>query len=117
MTEAPLRVLFLTPYFRPYLGGIERAIEQLTFQIQESQQVEAVAVLTTKYAFPRVPHPEWADKETTEEGIGIYRLKGFPKRSIPLYSCPLVWFSPMQVRSFLKEFDPDVVHFVGDGCF
>ena len=35
MTEAPLRVLFLTPYFRPYLGGIERAIEQLTFQIQK----------------------------------------------------------------------------------
>ncbi|MED5568735.1 MAG: glycosyltransferase family 4 protein [Chloroflexota bacterium] len=117
MTEAPLRVLFLTPYFRPYLGGIERAIEQLTFQIQESQQVEAVAVLTTKYAFPRVPHPEWADRETTEEGIEIYRLKGFPKRSIPLYSCPLVWFSPIQVRSFLKEFNPDVVHFVGDGWF
>jgi glycosyltransferase involved in cell wall biosynthesis len=117
VTEAPLRVLFLTPYFRPYLGGIERAIEQLTFQIQESQQVEAVAVLTTKYAFPRVPHPDWADRETTEEGIGIYRLKGFPKRSIPLYSCPLVWFSPMQVRSFLKEFNPNVVHFVGDGWF
>ena len=117
MSDAPLRVLFLTPYFRPYLGGIERAIEQLTFQIQKSDLVEAVAVLTTKYAFPRVPHPDWADRETTEEGIGIYRLKGFPKRSIPLYSCPLVWFSPMQVRGYLKEFNPNVVHFVGDGWF
>ena len=117
MTDVPLRVLFLTPYFRPYLGGIERAIEQLTFQIQKSHHVEAVAVLTTKYAFPRVPHPDWADRETTEEGIGIYRLKGYPKQSIPLYSCPLVWFSPMQVRSYLKEFNPNVVHFVGDGWF
>ena len=117
VSDAPLRVLFLTPYFRPYLGGIERAIEQLTFQIQKSHQVEAVAVLTTKYAFPRVPHPDWADRETTEEGIGIYRLKGFPKHSIPLYSCPLVWFSPMQVRGYLKEFNPNVVHFVGDGWF
>ena len=75
MKETPLRVLFLTPYFRPYLGGIERAIEQLSFKIMESDQVEAVAVLTTKYAFPRVPHPEWADRDTTPEGIGIYRLK------------------------------------------
>ncbi len=115
--SGPLRVLFLTPYFRPYLGGIERAIEQLTFQIQESTDVEAVAVLTTKYSFPRVPQPTWADRDTTPEGIGIYRLDGFPRRSIPLYSVPLVWFSPIQVRRYLEEFNPNVVHFVGDGWF
>ena len=117
MSTAPLRVLFLTPYFRPYLGGIERAIEQLTFQIQKSSDVESVAVLTTKYSFPRVPQPTWADRDTTPEGIGIYRLDGFPRRSIPLYSVPLVWFSPMQVRRYLEEFNPNVVHFVGDGWF
>ena len=117
MKGAPLRVLFLTPYFRPYLGGIERAIEQLTFQIQRSQDVEAVGVLTTKYSFPRVPQPDWSDRETTPEGIEIYRLDGFPRRSIPLYSCPLVWFSPLQVRRYLREFNPNVVHFVGDGWF
>ena len=52
-----LRVLFLTPYFRPYLGGIERAIEQLTFQFLSSDQVVYVGVLTTKYSFPRIPPP------------------------------------------------------------
>ena len=113
----PLRVLFLTPYFRPYLGGVERAIEQLTFQIQKSAEVEAVAVLTTKYSFPRVPQPDWADRETTAEGIGIYRLDGFPRRSLPVYSCPLVWFSPLQVRRYLRQFNPNVVHFVSDGWF
>jgi glycosyltransferase involved in cell wall biosynthesis len=117
LKETPLRVLFLTPYFRPYLGGIERAIEQLSYKIMESDRVEAVAVLTTKYAFPRVPHPEWADRDTTPEGIGIYRLKGFPKKSIPLYSVPLVWFPPTQVRQYLREFQPNVIHFVGDGWF
>ena len=115
--SGPLRVLFLTPYFRPYLGGVERAIEQLTFQIQKSEQVEAVAVLTTKYSFPRIPQPDWADRETTPEGIGIYRLDGFPRKSIPLYSCPLVWFSPWRIRRYLREFDPNVVHFVSDGWF
>ena len=117
MSAPPLRVLFLTPYFRPYLGGIERAIEQLSFKVMQSEQVEAVAVLTTKYAFPRIPHPEWADRDVTPEGISILRLRGYPKRSIPLYSVPLVWFPPGQVRRYLKEFQPNIVHFVGDGWF
>lgn len=117
MSAPPLRVLFLTPYFRPYLGGIERAIEQLSFQVMQSEQVEAVAVLTTKYAFPRIPHPEWADRDVTPEGISIFRLRGYPKSSIPLYSVPLVWFPPGQVRRYLQEFQPNIVHFVGDGWF
>ena len=115
MSSPPLRVMFLTPYFRPYLGGIERAIEQLSFGLIDSPAVEAVGVLTTKYAFPRVPHPEWPDRESTPEGISIYRLKGFPKKSIPLYSVPMVWFSPAQVRRYIEEFNPNVIHFVGDG--
>ncbi|MCH8801038.1 MAG: glycosyltransferase family 4 protein [Chloroflexi bacterium] len=117
MDRAPLRVLFLTPYFRPYLGGIERAIEQLSFQMQQSSAIEAVGVLTTKYSFPRLPQPTWADRETTPEGISIYRLSGFPRRSIPLYSVPLVWFSPLRLKKYLDEFRPDVIHFVGDGWF
>ena len=112
-----LRVLFLTPYFRPYLGGIERAIEQLTFQFLSSGDVGAVGVLTTKYSFPRIPQPDWSDRETTPEGIQIFRLSGYPRRSIPLYSVPLVWFSPWRMRRYLEEFNPDVVHFVGDGWF
>jgi glycosyltransferase involved in cell wall biosynthesis len=117
MSSPPLRVMFLTPYFRPYLGGIERAIEQLSFKLMESPSVEAVGVLTTKYAFPRVPHPEWADRDVTPEGISIFRLKGYPRYSIPLYSVPLVWFSPWQVKKYLAEFNPNVIHFVGDGWF
>ena len=117
-TDAPpLRVLFLSPYFRPYLGGIERAIERLSFQLLESSAVESVGVLTTKYAFPRVPHPEWPNREKTPEGISIFRLSGFPRRSMPLYSVPLVWFSPGQIRRYLDEFDPHIIHFVGDGWF
>lgn len=116
-SKRPLRVIFLTPYFRPYLGGIERAIEQLSFELMRRQAVEAVGVLTTKYAFPRIPQPDWADRETTPEGIAIFRLRGYPQRSIPLYSVPLVWFSPLQLRRFLEEFDANVIHFVGDGWF
>ncbi len=117
MADKPLRVLFLTPYFRPYLGGIERAIEQLSFQMQQSDAIEAVGVLTTKYSFPRKPQPTWEDRETTPEGISIFRLSGFPRRSLPIYSVPLVWFSPFRLKKYLEEFQPDVIHFVGDGWF
>ena len=117
MNSTPLRVLFLSPYFRPYLGGIERAIERLSFQLLESPEVEAVGVLTTKYSFPPTPHPEWPDREQTPEGISILRLAGFPGRSLPIYSVPLVWFSPRQLRRYLDEFNPNVIHFVGDGWF
>jgi glycosyltransferase involved in cell wall biosynthesis len=112
-----MRVLFLTPYFRPYLGGIERAIEGLAFEYLASPRVEAVGVLTGKYAFPRVPHPDWADRETTPEGINILRLSSFPLRSLPIYSVPLVWFPPSQIRRYIREFNPTVIHFVGDGWF
>ena len=112
-----MRVLFLTPYFRPYLGGIERAIEGLAFEYLASPEVEAVGVLTAKYAFPRIPHPEWPDREVTPDGISILRLSSFPLKSVPLYSVPLVWFPPTQIRRYLYEFDPTVVHFVGDGWF
>ena len=117
MPSAPLRVLYLTPYYRPYLGGIERAIEELSHQIQQSPQVEAVGVLTTKYSFPRVAQPDWPDRETLPDGVQVYRLPGFPRWSVPLYSVPLVWFSPRRMRQYLEEFQPNVVHFVGDGWF
>ena len=117
MDGTRLRVLFLSPYFRPYLGGIERAIERLSFQLLESPGVEAVGVLTTKYSFPPMPHPEWPDREETPEGVSIFRLTGFPRRSLPFYSVPLVWFSPGQIRQYLEEFDPHIIHFVGDGWF
>ena len=117
MESGPLRVMFLSPYFRPYLGGIERAIERLSHQLLESPSVEAVGVLTTKYSFPPTPHPEWPDRERTPEGISIYRVAGFPAKPPPFYSVPLVWLSPRKIRRFLDEFNPNVIHFVGDGWF
>ena len=117
MDSAPLRVMYLTPYYRPYLGGIERAIEELSHQIQQSPQVEAVGVLTTKYSFPRVAQPDWPDRETLPDGIQVFRLPGFPRWSLPVYSGPLVWFSPSRIRRYLEEFQPNVIHFVGDGWF
>ena len=115
--NAPFRVLFLTPYYRPYLGGIERAIEELSTHLAHSPLIQRIGVLTSKYSFPRVPQPLWADRETLPGDVDVFRLDGFPRRSPPYFSVPLVWFSPFRIRRFLEEFNPNVVHFVGDGWF
>lgn len=117
MPSASLRVLYLTPYYRPYLGGIERAIEELSRHIRQSPEVEAVGVLTTQYSFPRVPQPDWPCRERLSDGTMVYRLPGDPRRAPPWYSVPLVWFSPRLMRQYLDDFRPNVVHFVGDGWF
>ena len=112
-----LKILFITPYFRPYIGGIERAIEELSHALFKTGTVAKIGVITTKYSFPRIPHPEWPDQEITSRNISIFRLKGYPKRALPIYSCPLVWFSPFKIKQYLDTFEPDVIHFVGDGWF
>ena len=58
-----LKILFITPYFRPYIGGIERAIEELSHALFKTGTVAKIGVITTKYSFPRIPHPEWPDQE------------------------------------------------------
>ena len=117
MGEDKLKVLFITPYFRPYIGGIERAIEQLSYALLKTKPVVKIGVLTTKYSFPRIPHSEWPDQEKTSRDISIFRLTGYPKHALPIYSCPLVWFSPFKIKQYLEAFEPDVIHFVGDGWF
>ena len=73
-----LKILFITPYFRPYIGGIERAIEELSHALFKTGTVAKIGVITTKYSFPRIPHPEWPDQEITSRNISIFRLKGYP---------------------------------------
>ncbi|HVB26769.1 MAG TPA: glycosyltransferase family 4 protein [Mycobacteriales bacterium] len=111
----PLRVLFVTPYYKPYLGGIERAIEQLARQL--AARGHEVGVLTTSFAFPRRFVPGLPERDTIDDGVRVYRVPGWPHRAPPCFSVPLVWFAPGAIDRALEEFRPDVVHWVGDGWF
>jgi len=111
----PLRVLFVTPYYKPYLGGIERAIEQLARQL--SARGHEVGVLTTSFAFPRRYMSGLPALDTVDGGVRMYRIPGWPHRAPPCFSVPLVWFDPGAIGQALTEFRPDVIHWVGDGWF
>ncbi len=117
MSEPPLRVLFLTPYYKPYLGGIERVIERLSAGMVQRPDVEAVGVLTTHFEFPRRWMPGLPAREVMDGGVRILRLPAWPRVAPPYFSVPLVWFPPAAFRAALREFRPTVLHWVGDGWF
>ena len=114
-----MRVLLVTPYYKPaHLGGIERAIERLAEALGRQNGMERLAVLCTRYAFPPRYVDGLAGRETTPEGLEIYRLSAWPHTPLPLfpfYSCPVTLFSVREVVRVLHEYQPDIAHFVGDG--
>jgi glycosyltransferase involved in cell wall biosynthesis len=114
---APLRVLFLTPYYKPYLGGIERVIERLTTGLLARRDVAATGVLTTHFAFPRKHMEGLPPFERMDGGVRVYRVPGRPRVAPPYFSVPLVWFPPRALRQVIAGFQPDILHWVGDGWF
>ena len=113
----PLRVLFLTPYYKPYLGGIERVIERLSAGMRARPDAEAVGVLTTHFAFPRKHLDGLPAIELIDGGVEVLRLPGRPHVAPPYFSVPLVWFPPTAIQAAIEHFRPTVLHWVGDGWF
>jgi glycosyltransferase involved in cell wall biosynthesis len=113
----PIRILFLTPYYKPYLGGIERVIERLSGGLLVRPDVEAVGVLTTHFSFPRRHMKGLPASEVMDEGVRVYRVPGRPRVAPPYFSVPLVWFPPPAFRDIVHDFRPDILHWVGDGWF
>jgi len=110
-----MRILFLSPYFLPDLGGIERSIIKLSEgYISKGHKV---GVLTSKFLFPKIPSNYLIDCEVLKD-ITIFRINSKPLY-IPdfLSAVPFVNFSERDIRKYIDEFKPDIIHFIGDGWF
>lgn len=115
MDAPPLRVLLVSPYYKPNWGGIERAMEQLLARLLADGH--AVGVLATHYVFPRRHVAGLPDRETIDGGVAIYRLPSWPRCAPPFFSVPLVWFPPRAIAAALADFRPDIIHWISDGWF
>lgn len=113
--DAPLRVLFVAPYYKPNWGGIERVIDQLSAHLRAAGH--ATGILATHYAFPRRHLPGLPARDMIDGGMAYYRVPSWPHRAPPFFSVPLVWFPPRAFAAAIDEFRPDVIHWVGDGWF
>lgn len=116
-----MKILFITPYYKPYFGGIERVIEKLFSQFEDKGH--ECAILTTKWIFPSSPREprvylnELADHEKLISGETMFRLDSFPKKAPPFYQVPLVWFSPLAIKKIIDDFDPDAIQLMNDRWF
>lgn len=110
-----MKILFVTPYYKPYFGGIERVVEQLSSQFRLMYKAETF-VLTSKWSFPRTYEPQWAKQEIIDRE-NIYRLNSFPAVAPPFFQVPLVWFSPVEIYRYLKSVRPDVIQLMSDRWF
>lgn len=112
-----MRILFVNPYYKPYLGGIERIIERLSIELRQQAKVEAVGVLTT-----RVYHPERRlipDLKAHEvlDGIDIFRCTFRPQKLPHIFHADRIFHVDMagyvsvDLPRILRQFKPDIVHF------
>lgn len=107
-----LRVLFVTPAYKPYLGGVERVLEQLGPRLKSVAGIKDVAVLTTFMDFNTYPPRSFSNLPAFEilDGLKIFRRTFWP-RSLPFfYHVNAGLFG--SVQDVVTEFQPDVIHFL-----
>ena len=83
---ARMRILLVTPYYKPaHLGGIERAIERLAGALHSQSDGDQVGVLTTHYAFPPRYVAGLPAHEVLDGWLEVYRLSSTPHAPVPLF--------------------------------
>lgn len=103
-----MRILFVTPCYKPYFGGVERVVEQFCRRLAARPEVEAVGVLTSFY---RYPSAVMAGLPATEEmdGATVYRLPFLPRRLPGFYHLDTGLFAP-RMGEVLRRFRPTHLH-------
>lgn len=105
-----MRILFVNPYYKPYLGGIERVIEKLAREfINEGHEV---AILTS---FAKFPGEEMTGLPAEEiiDGVLVYRRRFHPAKIPFLSASPGAGFRG-DVESVIKNFRPDAIQLMSD---
>jgi len=106
-----MRILYVNPYYKPYLGGIERIIEQAGTRLLTRPEVDAVGVLTTRAQYPDRWMPALPSRERMD-GIEVYRCRFIPSRIPRVLHAALAGYISPQVASVVSHFKPSVIHFM-----
>lgn len=105
-----LKVLFVNPYYFPYLGGVEKAIDQISSNLLNYNLVSEVSVLTTYSKYPVGCYDNLNPKDIYN-GANIYRLNFYPKDIPSIYhSYNAGYYSPSLYYT-LNNINPDIVHY------
>ena len=102
-----MRILFINPYFYPYVSGIEKVI--YSHAVHLIQRGYEIHIVTSKLTYPN-GKLAFALAEEELDGIRIHRLNVI-LRSPPGFSYPSNGGIIIQgLRSKIREIDPHIVH-------
>lgn len=96
--QKPIKVLLVSPYLHPKIGGVERYVYELAKQLHANRSY-AVTIVTT--------NPEGNTYRTAElDGITVHYL---PAR-FRLSNTPLGFATYFAMKQVIKAADPDIIH-------
>ncbi|MDQ5824777.1 MAG: glycosyltransferase family 4 protein [Chloroflexota bacterium] len=104
-----MRILYVNPYYKPYLGGIERIIERLSSFMLKQPDVEAVGVLATRAYFPDRILADLPAHEVID-GVDVFRCNFIPPTLPVLFQPALAGYVSLDAPRVLRRFRPDIVH-------
>lgn len=103
-----MRILMLTQFYPPYIGGEERHVRNLSLRLKERGHAVAVATLGNTEL------PEYAE----EDGVRVYRMHGSMQRFAGLFSESSRRHAPpfpdpeltLALRKIVQQERPEIVH-------
>lgn len=105
-----MKILFFTPYFKPYIGGIERFVDEVSIRLLSFREVEEVTIITSNSLYKKGVQSEYKSFEL-DNGRKIYRLNFFPKDIPGIYHSYNAGFYSKELRNLLYLIKPDIIHF------
>ena len=104
---ASVRILMVTDFYPPIIGGVEIAVRDLSVELVARGHSVAVATL-------RVPGE---GGRSTDDGVSVYRIPGLAQSMSWLYGQPRPWAPPVPdprvvaaLARVIRAERPDVVH-------
>ena len=104
-----MRILFCTPCYKPYFGGIERVVEQLSRRLSAHPDVEAVGIMTSYYRFPS-QFMEGLPAQEEMDGATVMRMHFFP-RKLPYFYHLDTGIVSSEMGRVIREFRPTHVQY------
>ncbi|MEW6606567.1 MAG: glycosyltransferase family 4 protein [bacterium] len=105
-----MRILFVTACYKPYLGGVERVVEQLCQRLCIHHAVDTIGILTSYYRYPSEMMQGLPAQEQID-GATVFRLRFFPEKMPFFYHLDTGLFG-QKMGKIIRLFRPTHVHYM-----
>lgn len=104
-----MNILFVTPYFHPYVGGIEKVVSALADSLSSHKMIDRVSIITTKSNFP---HGFFKNLPSYQKinNIEIFRINFFFRNFPFIYHAYNAGLFSWELKKIVDNINPDVIH-------